>query len=98
VTCTNCGVKLERVLPGVPYYALSFIAALLVEILAVASLFLLVEHEWMWIAGVAVALFGLMLSGAALLDSVSGMFWTNALLIPSILIWLAGVALRGPRS
>jgi hypothetical protein len=46
-----------------------------------------------WMAGVAVGVFGLSLSVAALMNSVTGMFWTNVFLVPSILIWLAGVAL-----
>jgi hypothetical protein len=44
-------------------------------------------------AGLAAGCFGLMLSAAALMDSVQGMFWSNVVLIPSILWWLAGVAL-----
>jgi hypothetical protein len=47
---------------------------------------------WVWMAGIAAGIFGLSLSVAALADSVAGMFWTNVLLVPSILIWLAGVA------
>ncbi len=46
---------------------------------------------WVWMAGGAVGFFGLMLSAAALMDSASGMFWTNVLLLPCILLWLAGV-------
>ena len=45
------------------------------------------------LAGLAVGCFGLMLSAAALMDSANGMFWSNVLLVPSILFWLAGVAL-----
>jgi hypothetical protein len=51
---------------------------------------------WLWMTGVAVGFFGFMLSAAALLDSVAGMFWTNVLLVPAILIWLAGVAAKDP--
>ena len=47
---------------------------------------------WIWMAGVGVGFFGFMLSAAALLDSVTGMFWTNVLLVPAILVWLAGIA------
>jgi len=50
--------------------------------------------SWIWMMGVAVGFFGFMLSFAALVDSVSGMFWTNVLLVPAILIWLAGVAAK----
>ena len=47
---------------------------------------------WVSAAGMAAGVFGLALSVAALLDSVGGMFWTNALLVPALLVWLAGVA------
>jgi hypothetical protein len=47
---------------------------------------------WVWTAGLAVSLFGLMLSVAALAGSTAGMFWTNVFLLPAILLWLAGVA------
>jgi hypothetical protein len=43
--------------------------------------------------GMAVGVFGLALSIAALLDSPGGMFWANVLLVPAILLWLAAVAL-----
>src|SRR5438093_32764 len=49
---------------------------------------------WVCAAGLATACFGLMLSVAALMDSVAGMFWSNVLLVPSLLLWLAGVAVR----
>ena len=39
-----------------------------------------------------------LLCAAALLNSTAGMFWSNVLLVPSILFWLAGVALREARS
>ena len=47
---------------------------------------------WVWTAGVAVGCLGLFLSVAALMDSATGMFWSNALLVPTILFWLAAVA------
>jgi hypothetical protein len=47
---------------------------------------------WVSSSGIATACFGVALSAAALLDSTSGMFWTNVFLVPSILLWLAGVA------
>ena len=53
---------------------------------------------WVWVSGVAVGCFGFMLSAAALVNSTAGMFWSNVVLVPSILFWLAGVALREPRS
>lgn len=49
---------------------------------------------WVSAFGFLVGIFGLMLSLATLMDSPAGMFWTNVLLVPSLLIWLAGVALR----
>jgi len=53
---------------------------------------------WVWLSGVAVGCFGFMLSAAALVNSTAGMFWSNVVLVPSILLWLAGVALREARS
>ena len=52
---------------------------------------------WVSIAGVAVGIFGIALSISALLDSAAGMFWTNVLLVPAILLWLAAVAITLPR-
>ena len=48
-----------------------------------------------WVTGTATAtgIAGIALSVAALKDSVAGMFWTNSLLVPGLLLWLAGVAL-----
>ena len=46
---------------------------------------------WVSILGLAVGLFGVALSIAALLDSAAGMFWTNVLLVPTILLWLAAL-------
>jgi len=51
-----------------------------------------VYAKWVWCPGVAAAIFGFMLSAAALMDSATGMFWTNILLVPSLLVWFAGVA------
>ncbi|PYS43578.1 MAG: hypothetical protein DMG14_00395 [Acidobacteria bacterium] len=48
---------------------------------------------WVSSMGIAVGVFGIALSVAALLDSAAGMFWTNVFLVPSILIWLGGVAI-----
>ena len=47
--------------------------------------------SWVWLAGLAVGFSGLMLSAAALLNSANGMFWTNVILLPTLLVWLAGV-------
>ncbi|HYR86442.1 MAG TPA: hypothetical protein VE422_20310 [Terriglobia bacterium] len=57
-----------------------------------------VYPAWVWLSGMAVGCFGFMLSAAALVNSTAGMFWSNVLLVPSILLWLAGVALREARS
>lgn len=44
------------------------------------------------LAGMLVGISGLVLSAAALANSVTGMFWCNVVLVPAILVWLAGVA------
>jgi hypothetical protein len=46
---------------------------------------------WVWVAGLATGAAGLLLSAAALADSTPGMFWANVLLVPALLLWLAGV-------
>lgn len=48
--------------------------------------------SWVWMTGISVGFFGFMLSAAAFADSAGGMFWTNVLLVPAILIWLAAIA------
>jgi hypothetical protein len=48
---------------------------------------------WVSIIGLAVGVFGIALSVAALLDSAAGMFWTNVFLVPSLMLWLAAVAI-----
>lgn len=48
---------------------------------------------WVSIAGLAVGVSGLALSGAALANSVRDMVWANVVLVPCILIWQMGVAL-----
>src|SRR5262249_1728406 len=48
---------------------------------------------WVSSTGIAVGVFGIALSAATLLDSVAGMFWINVFLVPSILLWLGGVAI-----
>jgi hypothetical protein len=42
--------------------------------------------------GMIVGISGLALSAAALADSAAGMFWCNVVLVPAILLWLAGIA------
>jgi hypothetical protein len=53
---------------------------------------------WVSILGIAAGVFGIALSVAALLDSAAGMFWTNVLLVPTILLWLLAVAISEKRS
>lgn len=54
--------------------------------------------SWVTGVGIAVGVFGLALSLSALLESTTGMFWTNVFLVPAILLWLAAVSLIPPRS
>ncbi len=49
---------------------------------------------WLSVIGIAVGVFGIGLSIAALLDSANGMFWTNVFLVPSILLWLAALSVK----
>jgi predicted DCC family thiol-disulfide oxidoreductase YuxK len=48
--------------------------------------------RWVLAAGMGVGASGTWLSAAALMNSVEGMLWSNAVLIPCIVFWLAGVA------
>jgi hypothetical protein len=48
-------------------------------------------------SGMAVGVFGTVLSASALVNSASGMFWSNVGLLPAILIWQVGVALHAGR-
>jgi hypothetical protein len=50
--------------------------------------------NWIRIAGLSVGILGLAASAAVFVNSVAGMFWANAILVPCILIWQAGVALQ----
>ena|SRR5688572_32717016 len=50
LTCTNCGVQLERVYPGVTYYSLAFITAILGEAAALCFVFLAFFQQWLWMA------------------------------------------------
>ena len=69
VTCTNCGVKLERVLPGVPYYTLSFVVAIMVEIAVLPLLFLFFARQWSWFAVVIGAAVAINLAVSAFLNA-----------------------------
>jgi hypothetical protein len=48
---------------------------------------------WTWSAGAAVGVAGTLLSLSALAGSTSGLFWTNAMLVPLLALWQLGVAL-----
>jgi len=69
VTCGNCGAKLHRVLPGVPYYTLSFITALMLEASLLPLLLLGLFRQWGWIAVVVIVLLAVNLAVSAFLNS-----------------------------
>jgi predicted DCC family thiol-disulfide oxidoreductase YuxK len=48
--------------------------------------------RWTLAAGLGVGVSGVWLSAAALIGSTAGMFWSNVVLIPCIVLWLTGVA------
>ena len=52
----------------------------------------IVYPRWVSVPGFTVGAAGFALSVAVLMDSVRGMFWANALLVPALLVWLGGVA------
>ena len=47
--------------------------------------------------GLLVGISGLALSYFSLADSTSGLFWSNVVLVPSLLFWQAGIALASDR-
>jgi hypothetical protein len=51
---------------------------------------------WVCVAGMATGLSGFALSAAAIVNSADGMLWTNVVLLPCLLVWLAGVAIIKP--
>jgi uncharacterized protein (DUF983 family) len=69
VTCTNCGAKLERVLPGVAYYSLSFITGVLTESAFMVLLLFVILHLWTWIAVMLTGVFLINLAASAFLNS-----------------------------
>ena len=77
ITCTNCGAKLERVLPGVPYCTLAFIAAMLLEAAVPVSLILTIFGKWIWIAGIVAGLVALNLGISAFLNSFTRVEYAN---------------------
>ena len=56
VTCTNCGARLERVLPGLPYYSLKFGTALVTEITILPLVIFGFMGKWVWIAALLLGL------------------------------------------
>jgi hypothetical protein len=77
VTCTSCGAKLHRILPGVPYYTLSFVAALMLEASWIPILFLALIQRWLWIAIVVAVLVGFNLAVAAFLNTLTRVEFEN---------------------
>jgi hypothetical protein len=49
--------------------------------------------SWTWGAGAAASVAGALLSVSALTGSITGLFWTNAMLVPLLTLWQFGVAL-----
>ena len=47
---------------------------------------------WVSLSGLTTGIAGLSLCVAALYNSVEGLFWTNAVLVPCLLLWLGGIA------
>ena len=52
----------------------------------------IVYPRWVSVFGFTVGVAGFALSVAVLMESVRGMFWTNVVLVPALLVWLGGVA------
>ena len=69
VTCTDCGTKLERVLPGVAYYSLAFFTGIIMEASVFAMLLMAFFQKWLLIGGVIVGLVLLNLGVSAFLNS-----------------------------
>ena len=69
MTCTNCGVKLERVLPAPSYYTLKFIAAILLEAAILPALLLVFGMAWVWLAIVIGALVAINLAVSSFLNA-----------------------------
>jgi hypothetical protein len=53
--------------------------------------------RWIQMAGIGVVAGGSILSAMAWADSAAGMFFANVLLVPCLLLWLAGVAASATR-
>src|SRR5215510_9485309 len=68
-TCPNCGTKLERVLPGLPYYSLAFVTAVLAEIAVLIGLILAIFQQWFWMAALIAGVVVINLGISAFLNS-----------------------------
>lgn len=77
ITCTNCGARLERVLPGVPYYALSFITALLLEAALPIALILVFFRQWVWVGLIVAGLLAINLAVSAFLNARTRVEYAN---------------------
>ena len=77
ITCTGCGAKLRRVLPGVTYYTLSFVAALLLEAAFLPVLVLALLRQWAWIAVIVAVLIAFSLATSAFLNARTRVEYEN---------------------
>ena len=69
VTCTDCGTKLERVLPGAAYYSLAFFTGIVMEASGFAMLMMALFQKWLLLGGVILGLVLLNLGVSAFLNS-----------------------------
>jgi hypothetical protein len=69
VTCTNCGARLQRVLPGVPYYTLALVTGLLSEAAILPMLIFILLGKWGWIAATVIGLMVINLGASAFLNA-----------------------------
>jgi hypothetical protein len=70
-TCTDCGAKLMRVLPGLPYYTLNFAIAILTEVSILPLLFLAFSKKWGWVIAVITSLVIINLGVSAFLNRMT---------------------------
>jgi len=84
--------RLDVMLTGYTANGLYSIAALLLACAARRD-----YPRWTTFAGVLTGIIGIGLSAAALFNSMQGLFWTNALLVPCLLAWITGVAVDTKR-
>jgi hypothetical protein len=69
VTCTNCGARLERVLPGVPYYTLALVVGIAAQIAVLPLLWFAFVGSWGWFAMTLSGLVAINLGVSAFLNS-----------------------------